>query len=304
MLIHPLTDSFCASRSCEDDYLCGKAHKHNSPTLTLYVQNAHIHCLRPPNPSPSLTVCVVSTHTCSFYLCPSLTVCVASTHTRSLYLPPSLWPLFVGNCCTPALHCSWWCATPLPARSSARRCWRSPGCTQMSAGSHPSAPPVRLTVATGHWPKWTKEHAVWNECGLVPDSDFSILPDSDFFHCQAKIQSRIWQIHLLGELWLHVPHTSFYSVDKLAATEFALKCCIIMMYSFMCYYNNDVHFYVLFFQAGAHSPLQSKEPKHRWNKLLWVWVCTHMHARTHTHTHIYTHRVNRIAWRGKIWKMI
>ena len=40
------------------------------------------------------------------------------------------------------------------------------------------------------------------------------------------------------------------------------------------YNNNNKLFYGLFFQTGAHSPLQCKEPKDSHNKLSW----THTHA--------------------------
>ena len=73
---------------------------------------------------------------------------------------------------------------------------------------------------------------------------------------------------------------------------------------------------MLFLQLEAHSPLQSKEPKHSKNKLPPVHAAghpplsTHTHTHTHTHKHIntcththtytHTHTVNRIARRGEI----
>ena len=42
--------------------------------------------------------------------------------------------------------------------------------------------------------------------------------------------------------------------------------------------NNDALFYLPLLQIGAHSPLQSKEPKHSRNEL----SLAHTHARTHT----------------------
>ena len=52
------------------------------------------------------------------------------------------------------------------------------------------------------------------------------------------------------------------------------------------YDKNNVLFHVLSLQTGAHSPLQSKEPKHSQKKLLQARsnMHTHTHARTHTHT--------------------
>ena len=50
----------------------------------------------------------------------------------------------------------------------------------------------------------------------------------------------------------------------------------------------------MFLQIGAHSPLQSKEPKHSQTNFR---ARTHTHTHTHTHarTHARTHTVNMIA---------
>ena len=55
--------------------------------------------------------------------------------------------------------------------------------------------------------------------------------------------------------------------------------------------NNNVLFYVLFLQIGAHSLLQNKE-----KDTVKANVCEHAHT--------YTHTVNSTPWKGEISKMI
>ena len=50
-------------------------------------------------------------------------------------------------------------------------------------------------------------------------------------------------------------------------------------------------FYVLFLRTGAHSPLQSKEPKQ--SKQTSASTCARAHTHTHARAHTHTHKVNR-----------
>lgn len=66
-------------------------------------------------------------------------------------------PLSWGSCYTPALRCSWWYGTLPPARSSVRRCSRSPECIRTSDKTHPWRQPFLSAWASVHWADTRKD---------------------------------------------------------------------------------------------------------------------------------------------------